>query len=90
MRAGLSPAMTIHNRIEPERHRNQDFWPRSRPRLLIEMRRHRRGLRWANIGFGLIAFLLLAVSVLSILYVGPSPMPAPGARPLHSHPAAIR
>ena len=84
MRAGLSPAMTIHNRIEPGFHRDQDFWPRSRPSPLIEMRRHRRQLHWANIGFGAIAFLLLAISVLSILYVGPSPMPGPGLPPLHS------
>ena len=76
--------MTIHHRIEPDVQRGQDFWPQSRPSPLIEMRRHRRQRRWANFGFGTIAFLLLAVSVLSILYVGPSPMPGPGVPPLHS------
>lgn len=90
MRAGLSPGMTIHDRIEPGFHRDPDFWPRSRPSPLIEMRRHRRRLRWANIGFGATAFLLLAISVLSILYVGPSPMPGPGVPPLHSRSAPTR
>ena len=82
--------MTMHKRIEPafggmtDRAAPQSGWRQS---PLIEMRSRRRRLRWANIGFGAVAFLLFAISVISILYVGPSPMPGPGAPPLVSHPA---
>jgi hypothetical protein len=80
--------MTIHNRIDS--HGESDFWPRLRPSPLIELRQHRRRLRWANIGFATVAFLLLALAVLSILYVGPSPIAGPGAPPLHSRVAPVR
>ena len=88
--------MTIHNRInsgriEPDFHQGEgEFWPRLRPSPLIEIRHHCRRLRWANIGFGTVAFLLLALAVLSILYVGPSPIAGPGAPPLHSPIAPVR
>ncbi|HEY2892104.1 MAG TPA: hypothetical protein VGJ31_15825 [Dongiaceae bacterium] len=88
--------MTIHNRIdsgriEPGLHRGEgEFWPRLRPSPLIELRQHRRRLRWANIGFATVAFLLLALAVLSILYVGPSPIAGPGAPPLHSRVVPVR
>lgn len=87
--------MTIHHRIEtgiePGLHHGEgEFWPRLRPSPLIEIRHHRRRLRWANIGFATVAFLLLALAVLSILYVGPSPIAGPGAPPLHSRTAPVR
>ena len=83
--------MTIHNRIEPGFHQSEgEFWPRLRPSPLIEIRHHRRRLRWANVGFATVAFLLLALAVLSILYVGPSPIAGPGAPPLHSRDAPVR
>ena len=82
--------MTIHNRIEPDfKHGQGEFWPRLRPSPLIEIRQHRRHLRWANIGFAIVAFMLLALAVLSILYVGPSPIAGPGAPPLHSRVAPV-
>ena len=57
------------------------------PSFLIPTRPRRRRLHWANIGFGAIAFLLIALAVLSILYVGPAPFAGPAAPPLHPRPA---
>ena len=79
----------FHKRIEPAAHgvnsppMIDESWPRPWPRPPEEIRDRRRRLRWANVGFSLVAFLLLAVAVISILYVGPSPIPGPGAAPLH-------
>ena len=67
-----------------------DTWPRSWPSPQEEIRQRRRSLRLANFGFSLVAFLLLAVAVISILYVGPSPIAGPGAPPLHSRSTVIR
>ena len=53
------------------------------PRFLIATRPRRRRLRWANIGFGAVALLLVALAVLSILYVGPAPFSGPAVPPLH-------
>jgi hypothetical protein len=86
----------LHNRIEPGLHAPKshpaldDTWPRSWPTPPEEIRQRRRSLRLANVGFSLVAFLLLAVAVISILYVGPSPIAGPGAPALHSRPAIIR
>ena len=86
----------LHNRIEPGLHAPKshpaldDTWPRSWPSPPEEIRQRRRSLRLANVGFSLVAFLLLAVAVISILYVGPSPIAGPGAPALHSRPAIIR
>ena len=56
------------------------------PSFLIETRPRRRHLRWANIGFAAVALLLVALAVLSILYVGPAPFAGPAAPPLHPRP----
>lgn len=52
------------------------------PSFLIETRRRKRRRLWANIGFAVIALMLLGMAVLSILYVGPSPIAGPAAPPL--------
>jgi hypothetical protein len=54
------------------------------PSFLIETRRRKRRRLWANVGFATVALMLLAMAVLSILYVGPSPIAGPSAPPLHS------
>jgi hypothetical protein len=56
------------------------------PSFLIETRPRRRRLRWANVGFAAVALLLVALAVLSILYVGPAPFAGPAAPPLHPRP----
>ena len=59
------------------------------PGFLIETRRRKRRRFWANIGFALVALMLLTLAVLSILFVGPAPFAGPAAPPLHlSKPAA--
>ena len=74
-------------RHEPER--NDEMTEQSLPYrsalpgFLIATRPRRRRLRWANIGFGAVALLLVALAVLSILYVGPAPFSGPAAPPLH-------
>jgi hypothetical protein len=94
-RGGFILAM-LHNRIEPGHHAPKshpmldETWPRSWPCPPEEIRQRRRSLRLANLGFSLVAFLLLAVAVLSILYVGPSPIAGPGAPSLHSRSTIIR
>ncbi len=86
----------LHNRTEPGVHALtshpmlDEAWPRPWPSPSEEIRQRRRSLRLANLGFSLVAFLLLAVAVLSILYVGPSPIAGPGAPPLHSRSTVIR
>jgi len=85
----------FHKRIQPAAHGLNsrplidETWPRSWPNAQEEIRDRHRRLRWANAGFSLVAFLLLAVAVISILYVGPSPIPGPGAPPLHPHQSVI-
>lgn len=54
------------------------------PNFLIETRPRRRRRRWANIGFAAVALLLVALAVLSILYIGPAPFAGPAAPPLRS------
>lgn len=94
-RPGFITAM-LHNRIDPgllapKSHPMLDeTWPRSCPSPQEEIRQRRRSLRLANLGFSLVAFLLLAVAVISILYVGPSPIAGPGAPPLHSRSTITR
>jgi hypothetical protein len=81
----------FHKRIQPDHALMTDqTWPRSWPSPQEEIRRSRRQLRWANLGFAAVAFLLLTAAVLSILYVGPSPIAGPGAPPLHLHQAVTR
>jgi hypothetical protein len=81
----------FHKRIESDHETMIDqTWPRSWPSPQEEIRRQRRQLHWANLGFATVAFLLLALAVLSILYVGPSPISPPGAPPLHLHQAVTR
>ena len=58
------------------------------PSFLIETRRRKRRRFWANVGFTAVALMLLAMAVLSILWVGPSPIGGPAAPPLHPRPAA--
>ncbi len=85
----------FHKRIEPAAHgvnsrpMIDETWPRPWPSPQDEIRDRRRRLRWANVGFSLVAFLLLSVAVISILYVGPSPIPGPGAPPLQLHHSAV-
>jgi hypothetical protein len=64
------------------------FLYRSRlPAMLIATRPRRRRRYWSNAGFALTALLLLALAVLSILFVGPSPIGGSAAPPQH-RPAA--
>ena len=56
------------------------------PSFLIATRPRRRPLRWGNVGLAAIALLLVALAVLSILYVGPAPFVGPAAPPLHPRP----
>jgi hypothetical protein len=79
------------NRRDPERNNamTEQILPHrsALPSFLIATRPRRRRLRWANIGFAAVAFLLVALAVLSILYVGPAPFAGPAAPPLHPRPA---
>ncbi len=82
------------NRREPEgiNEMSDHILPRrtALPSFLIETRRRKRRRLWANVGFATVALMLLAMAVLSILYVGPSPIAGPGAPPMYSRVAPVR
>ncbi len=56
------------------------------PGMLIPTRPRRRRLRWSSLGFAALALMLVALAVLSILYVGPSPFAGPAAPALRPAP----
>jgi hypothetical protein len=79
-------------RLDPERNdaMTEQILPHRTmlPSFLIATRPRRRRLRWSNIGFAAVALLLVALAVLSILFVGPSPFAGPTAPPPHLLPTA--